>query len=148
MSYIICRTASETKRTCRPAGARTAGSSQQFQPKRQRLCGSNSSAAITFLPASADNNLSPSIFLYRANLSFPPANNHHSGASRPTLPRRHIFPYRPSRFSISQYTAAAGRFHLPAANTLPALRILFFSSSLSFFLLSFFSSFFTSAESF
>ena len=57
-------------------------------------------------------------------------------ASTPTPP---IFPYQASQLFNSQYTTTAGRFNLPAANTLPSS--LFSSFFLFSFLLSFFSYF-------
>ena len=77
---------------------------------------------------------------YRANLNLPLANNHPSGVSRPVHPAARLF-IPASQLSFIQYTATAGRLHLPAANTLSALHLLFFL--FFFFLLFFFSSHFS-----
>ena len=77
---------------------------------------------------------------YRANLNLPLANNHPSGVSRPVHPAARLF-IPASQLSFIQYTATAGRLHLPAANTLSALHLLFF------FPLIFLYSFLTSAVS-
>ena len=91
------------------------------------------------LPASAGNNLSSAVILFTEQIStsnqpipFFPA----WPASTPPPP---IFPYQASQLSISQYTATAGRLHLPAANILPLFTFLFFflfSLLLLFFLTS------------
>ena len=90
------------------------------------------------LPASAGQYLPVIIFCFSIQgTSAFPLPTPFLPARPANTPRRPIFPYQASQPSISQYTTTAGRFHLPAANTLPILHFSFFFFLFFFSLFSF-----------
>lgn len=77
-------------------------------------------------PAPAGNNLSSSSFFFTEQISaFPQPTTTLPASAGQHSPAAHLSISAPSQLSFIQHTATAGRFHLPAANTLPS-SLLFF----------------------